>query len=138
TEMVRVKGSRKASSRRIDRHNGCRGRSEIAKADALASPTGPDGSTLLAGSTTTALIDAAKRLFASKGFDGTSVKELSDAAGTNISLVSYHFGGKEGLYRTCLQQFGESTRSHVERILQPPKTAEEFEIRLGLFIDFMM
>ena len=65
------------------------------------------------------------------------MKELSDAAGTNISLVSYYFGGKEGLYRACLGQFGEATRKSVERILQAPKTTEEFSVRLGLFVDFM-
>ncbi len=76
------------------------------------------------------LLSAAKSLFAKHGYHGTSVKELADHAGVNVSLVSYHFGGKEGLYRNCVDQFGRSRLSTAERFLIKPKSAEEFEIRL--------
>ena len=46
------------------------------------------------------LIRAAAQLFAEKGYEGASVKELAQEAGVNVSLVSYHFGGKDGLYRS--------------------------------------
>src|ERR1700722_13879996 len=125
--MVRVKGSRKTPSNRIARQSGRQSRNESTIARPLVSPTGPGGSFLSNESTPNLILEAAKRLFAAKGFDGTSVKELSEAAGTNICLISYHFGGKEGLYRTCLQQFGDSTGNSVEQILRTPKTAAEFE-----------
>ncbi len=50
----------------------------------------------------TALLSAARYVFAEKGYEGTTVKELADRAGVNVSLVSYHFGGKEGLYKECI------------------------------------
>ena len=53
------------------------------------------------------LLAAAKRLFAAQGYDGTSVKQIADLAGVNVSLVSYHFGGKENLYRAILLDFGQ-------------------------------
>lgn len=81
------------------------------------------------------LIEAAIKLFAAKGYDGTTVKDISDAAGVNISLVSYHFQGKEGLYRTCLEQFGKDRLKMAERLLQPPSSREELRIRLDMFID---
>jgi TetR/AcrR family transcriptional regulator len=81
------------------------------------------------------LIDAATRLFAAKGFDGVSVKELAEEAGANVSLVSYHFGGKEGLYRTCLERFGEQRLAAARRILEAPATMEELRVRLRLFVD---
>jgi AcrR family transcriptional regulator len=80
------------------------------------------------------LISAAVKLFAEKGFDGTSVKELADAAGANVSLVSYHFGGKEGLYRHCLEQFGRERLEVARRLLQPVQSLEEFKIRLEMFV----
>ncbi|MBI3557769.1 MAG: TetR/AcrR family transcriptional regulator [Deltaproteobacteria bacterium] len=84
------------------------------------------------------LLDSAKRLFAQKGYDGTSVKELAADAGVNISLVSYHFKGKEGLYRTCLQQYGKQRLQASMRILTAPATKEELRLRLGLFVDEMI
>src|SRR3954463_2442137 len=81
------------------------------------------------------LIRAAAQLFAEKGFEGASVKELAQEAGVNVSLVSYHFGGKEGLFKACLEQFGKEGLGIAERVLTPPSSAEELEIRLKLFIE---
>ncbi|HLD98656.1 MAG TPA: TetR family transcriptional regulator [Bdellovibrionota bacterium] len=82
-----------------------------------------------------ALIAAAKKLFAEKGYDATSVKDLSNEAGVNISLVSYHFGGKENLYQACLQEFAESKLAAAERILKPPSSCEEFKVRIRMFVE---
>lgn len=81
------------------------------------------------------LLQAAKILFARHGYEGTSVKDLADHAGVNVSLVSYHFDGKEGLYRTCLSQFGHERLATAERILQAPATREEFKIRFKMFVE---
>jgi TetR/AcrR family transcriptional regulator len=51
-----------------------------------------------------ALVAAATPLFAAKGFNGVSVRELAAAAGVNISMISYYFGGKEGLYAEVLTE----------------------------------
>jgi TetR/AcrR family transcriptional regulator len=83
------------------------------------------------------LIAAATSLFAQRGFDGTSVKELADAAGVNVSLVSYHFGGKENLYRACLEQFGIERLAVAQRVLQKPQSLDEFRFRIKLFIEEM-
>lgn len=50
------------------------------------------------------IVGAATELFARKGFAAVSVKELADAAGVNIALISYYFGGKENLYTTVLER----------------------------------
>lgn len=80
------------------------------------------------------LLETAKKLFARKGLDGTTVKELADEAGVNISLISYHFGGKEGLYRSCLQQFGQQRLAVTEKLLTTPTSVEEFKVRLTIFV----
>jgi AcrR family transcriptional regulator len=81
------------------------------------------------------LFAAAIKLFAHKGYDATSVKELADEAGVNISLVSYHFDGKEGLYRAVLESFGQEKLAVAERMLQPAASAEEVRIRLRMFAE---
>lgn len=49
------------------------------------------------------LIDAGEKLFALKGLAGVSIRELSQEAGANSALISYHFGSKEGLYAAVLE-----------------------------------
>jgi AcrR family transcriptional regulator len=65
--------------------------------------------------TATALLDAAERLFAARGYDGCTVKQIGAAAKANPALLSYYFGGKAGTYRAVLQRriaafAGEGTR----------------------------
>jgi len=50
------------------------------------------------------LIAATTALFAEKGFNGVGVRELASAAGVNLSMISYYFGGKEGLYAAVLNE----------------------------------
>jgi AcrR family transcriptional regulator len=82
----------------------------------------------------TLLIEAAKKCFAERGFDGATVREIAWSSGVNIALVSYHFGGKEGLYHACLAEFGHSRLRAMEHILQPPRSREELRVRLEMFV----
>ena len=86
-------------------------------------------------STKELLIIKATALFAKKGYDGTTVKDIADAAGANISLVSYHFGGKENLFQECLKDFGKEQLDMADKILQRPRSQQEFNIRFEMFID---
>lgn len=49
------------------------------------------------------LIEIATQLFATKGFAAVSIRELTDLAKINVSAISYHFNGKEGLYQEVLK-----------------------------------
>ncbi|MES2964517.1 MAG: TetR family transcriptional regulator [Bdellovibrionota bacterium] len=86
-----------------------------------------------AGDSKELLLEAAKRVFAAKGYEGATVKDLADEAGVNVSLVSYHFGGKENLYKSCLEGFGLARVETAKRILKTPNSPEEFKLRLRLF-----
>ena len=44
------------------------------------------------------LLEIAIREFAEKGFDGVSTRDIAAAAGTAMSSITYHYGGKDGLY----------------------------------------
>ena len=45
-----------------------------------------------------AIIQAVRRVFADKGFHGTTTRELADAAGVSEALLFKHFPNKEALY----------------------------------------
>lgn len=50
------------------------------------------------------ILDAAEELFASRGFDATSVRAVTRHAGMNPAAVHYHFGSKQVLLRALLER----------------------------------
>lgn len=63
------------------------------------------------------LIQVAGRLFAEKGFDGVSTRDIAGAAQVNISLISYYFQGKEGLYKAVIEDFALQAQGELHRRL---------------------
>ncbi|TCC33764.1 TetR/AcrR family transcriptional regulator [Kribbella sindirgiensis] len=51
------------------------------------------------------LLDAAVVEFGAHGFSGARVSEIAARAGVNKQLISYYFGGKEGLYRAVADRW---------------------------------
>lgn len=45
------------------------------------------------------ILDAAEELFASRGYYGVSIREITQSAGVELALANYHFGPKEELFR---------------------------------------
>ena len=50
------------------------------------------------------LLDVSRRLFAEKGFEGTSVEEIAARAQVSKPVVYEHFGGKEGIYAVVVDR----------------------------------
>jgi len=53
------------------------------------------------------ILDAAERLFAQRGFYGVSLRDITQAAGVDVALVSYHFGGKRELFTAVFERRAE-------------------------------
>lgn len=80
----------------------------------VRSATGTGGRKRDAASTRTALLQAGRRLFASTGYGATTVREIADAAGVNVALISRYFDSKEGLFEACLADaVDELRREHA-------------------------
>jgi AcrR family transcriptional regulator len=64
------------------------------------------------------LIASAERLFADRGFDGVSVRDIANAAGVNSALVGYYFRGKEGLLSEVYTRHCEPMKRERARLLE--------------------
>jgi len=54
--------------------------------------------------TKTRLLDEAERLFAAKGMEACSIRDIVSAAGANLGAVTYHFGSKRGLIHAVIDR----------------------------------
>lgn len=80
------------------------------------------------------ILQAANRLFAQYGYHGVSVKQITQEAGANSALISYHFGGKAQLYQTMLEQLADKLTTLAEKL----KTARQTPLQsLLAFLDEM-
>ncbi len=70
-----------------------------------------------------AILSCAKRLFARKGYDATSMDEVSKCADVNKALIYYHFKSKENLYSTILlhsiSSIHDSIKARMDEISNP-------------------
>jgi len=71
--------------------------SDMPKSTRAAKAPAPNGS-----GTKSRILDAAEALFVEHGFEATSMRALSAAAGVNLAAVNYHFGSKEELFQAVL------------------------------------
>lgn len=53
------------------------------------------------------ILEAATTLFAQKGFDGTSIREICKTANVNLCMISYYWGGKQELYQGIIENLLE-------------------------------
>jgi AcrR family transcriptional regulator len=63
------------------------------------------------------LIRSAEELFAARGFDGVSVRDIANEAGVNSALVGYYFRGKEGLLSEVYLRHCRPLTSEREKLL---------------------
>ncbi|MGP3933211.1 TetR/AcrR family transcriptional regulator [Nonomuraea sp. KM88] len=63
------------------------------------------------------ILKVATQLFAALGYDGTSTRQIADAAGLNIATVNYHVGGKRELYLAVMERAHLAEKAALEQAL---------------------
>jgi AcrR family transcriptional regulator len=81
-----------------------------------------------------ALLAAGLQVFALRGYDAATTREVAQAAGVNEQLIQRYFGGKGGLLLAIIERFGEEERQCCA--MPPPCASVEAEIR-G-FLEFQL
>ena len=64
------------------------------------------------------ILYTAEELFANKGYNGTSVRDIAQEAGVNLAMISYYFGSKEKLLETIFEERSEKSRIQFESIIE--------------------
>ena len=65
-------------------------------------------------------LEAAMRVFWEKGYEGTSLTDLTDAMGINRASLYSTFGDKESLFRQALARYGEGPAAYLKVALKEP------------------
>lgn len=64
------------------------------------------------------ILDAAEQLFAQKGYEGSSVRDICQLASVNLAMVSYYFGNKEGLFEKLIDRKVSFLREKLQSLLE--------------------
>ncbi|MCR5504225.1 MAG: CerR family C-terminal domain-containing protein [Elusimicrobiaceae bacterium] len=74
------------------------------------------------------LLKVALELFASKGIEGASTREIAQRAKVNISAITYYFGGKEELYAAVLEYIKTTLKQDAASIIKELNYGAKIEI----------
>jgi hypothetical protein len=64
------------------------------------------------------ILEAAEELFANKGFEAATVRDIADAAGVNLAMISYYFGSKEKMMESLFHERMEVMKMKVESLIK--------------------
>ncbi len=64
------------------------------------------------------IIEKAEELFATKGYSGTTIRDIAKAANVNLAMVSYYFGSKEKLMETLFRERISLMQLKIETLLK--------------------
>jgi AcrR family transcriptional regulator len=78
------------------------------------------------------LLDEAALLFVRHGYEATSVRDITRAAGANLGAVTYHFGSKEALFLAAVEREIAPLQAVGEDVL---RSTEPPERKLRLFLE---
>lgn len=78
-----------------------------------------------------ALLDAARHVFADRGYTNAGIAEIVERSGISVGSLYHHYGGKAGLYMALWEELsGEQERSAAHAVATARKSGEHGPIEL--------
>lgn len=82
------------------------------------------------------ILNAAKELFAEKGYSATTIREIALKADSNSALIQYHFKGKQGLLIAIISELMDGEFKFFSEMLNVDvESFDELKIVLHIFLD---
>lgn len=78
--------------------------------------------------TRTRIFNAAGVVFAEKGYEAATVREICQKAGVNLAAINYYFGGKERLYIAAVEESHPARFHNTPPPDRPPGTPPETKL----------
>ena len=73
----------------------------------------------------TDILNAALKLFAEFGFEGTSTRQIAKESGANMAMINYYFGSKEGVFLEIMEDKISGFKSQLDQINHEQIPAKE-------------
>lgn len=86
------------------------------------------------------ILNVAEQLFATYGFEGTSVRDIAKDADVNVAMISYYFGSKEKLLEAVFSLRSAEIKLQIESMLQNSALSpiEKIYQLVDLYVERMM
>jgi len=83
------------------------------------------------------ILHKAEELFASRGFDGATVRDIAEAAGVNLAMISYYFGSKEKMMEALFSERMTAMKIKVETLIKNQALApfQKVEILIDEYVN---
>lgn len=76
------------------------------------------------------IMEVARVLFATHGFEGTSVREIARVAEVNVASLNYHFSSKEKLFHEILRQGHADCSADIKAMSEKGLSLEELQVEI--------
>ena len=84
------------------------------------------------------ILAAATKLFAQKGFDGVSIREICKEAEVNICMISYYWGGKKELYQGIIEDLLERQIAYTKTFLNYDQSHSQMSTKEKIELLFLI
>ncbi|HVA98857.1 MAG TPA: TetR/AcrR family transcriptional regulator [Bacteroidia bacterium] len=86
------------------------------------------------------IVEAARKLFTSKGYDAVKTRDIAEEAGINIALLNYYFRSKEKLFEIIMVENMQKFFNGFSQILNDEKTTyrKKIELIVSNYIDMIL
>jgi TetR/AcrR family transcriptional regulator len=86
------------------------------------------------------ILEVAERVFAENGFKETTIRQICRAAKANVCLISYYFGGKDGLYKAVIGKGAQQRLTLAQSSMKDTsqiQTQQEYVLKLKFFTEML-
>lgn len=85
------------------------------------------------------IVDTARELFVENGFEGTSVRDIANASGTNVAMVNYYFQSKTGLFEVIFKEAFDILVTRIFAVLGSDRpVADVVESWINTYYDLLV